>query len=110
SVRVDLEPGLDLEVPVDAFTQVNAGANRRLVEIVLRFAAPRPGMPMLDLYCGAGNFTLPLARRGADVLGVERSAVAVEAGRTNAARPGLGAPVRCAPRAAARAPLQPATP
>src|SRR5262249_18699648 len=52
SVRVDLEPGLDLEVPVDAFTQVNAGANRRLVEIVLRFAAPRPGMPMLDLYCG----------------------------------------------------------
>jgi len=94
SVRVELESGLDLEVPVDAFTQVNAGANRPLVETVLRYAEARAGTRALDLYCGAGNFTLPLARRGAEVLGIERSAVAVEAGRANAKRHGLPATFR----------------
>ena len=45
---------------------------------------------LLDLFCGAGNFALPLARRGARVHGVERSAVAVDAARAAAARLDLG--------------------
>src|SRR5205823_1155372 len=79
TVRVALEPGLALEVPADVFTQVNPGANRRLVETVVALGAFAPGARVLDLYCGAGNLSLPLARRGVTVLGIERSRVAVEA-------------------------------
>ncbi len=86
TVRVALEPGLALEVPADVFTQVNPGANRRLVETVVALGAFAPGARVLDLYCGAGNLSLPLARRGVTVLGIERSPVAVEAARANAAR------------------------
>jgi len=88
-VRVPLEKGLDLEVPVDAFTQVNPGANRLLVETVLSLARFDAGTRVLDLYCGAGNFALPIARRGALVHAVERSTVAVETARANASRLGL---------------------
>src|SRR5439155_20196870 len=48
-----------------------------------------PGERVLDLYCGAGNVALPLARRGASVEGVERNGTAVAAARANAARHGL---------------------
>jgi 23S rRNA (uracil1939-C5)-methyltransferase len=98
SVRVEVEPDLALEIPADAFTQVNAAANRLLVATVLAFAEVRPGERVLDLYCGAGNFTLPLARRGARVHGVERDAVAVAAAEANACRLGLAtARFTCAP-------------
>jgi 23S rRNA (uracil1939-C5)-methyltransferase len=86
TVVVPLEPGLTLEVPADAFTQVNPGANVRLVETVVAVAAAAPGTRVLDLYCGAGNFALPLARRGMTVAGVERDDVAVAAATANAAR------------------------
>jgi 23S rRNA (uracil1939-C5)-methyltransferase len=55
SVRVELEPGLAVEVPADAFTQVNPEANRLLVATVLELGAFRAGERVLDLYCGAGN-------------------------------------------------------
>ena len=105
TVRVDLEPDLALDVPADAFTQVNAAANRLLVATVLAFGSFRPGERVLDLYCGAGNFTLPLARRGVVAHGVERDAVAVAAAEANAARLALAtARFTCAPavRALAR--------
>jgi 23S rRNA (uracil1939-C5)-methyltransferase len=89
TVRVPLEPGLDLEVPADVFTQVNPGANRILVATVLALGRFAAGERVLDLYCGAGNFALPLARRRVRVHGVERDPIAVEAGRANAARLGL---------------------
>jgi len=89
TVHVALEPGLALEAPADAFTQPNPAANRMLVATAMAIAAVAPGTRALDLYCGAGNFTLPLARRGARVLGVERAPVAVEAARANVARLGF---------------------
>jgi 23S rRNA (uracil1939-C5)-methyltransferase len=91
TVRGELEDGLALEAPADAFSQVNAEANRLLVRTVVELGAFGPGVRLLDLYCGAGNFALPLARRGAHVLGIERDAVAVDAARANAARLGLDA-------------------
>jgi 23S rRNA (uracil1939-C5)-methyltransferase len=101
TVRVVLEPGLDLEVPADVFTQVNPGANRALVETVLSLGGFAAGERVLDLYGGAGNFGLPIARRGAAVLGIERNAVAVAAARANAQRLRLAS---AAFRAAAVAP------
>jgi len=91
TVRVALEPGLALEVPADVFTQVNPGANPSLVATVVALGAFAPGAHVLDLYCGAGTLSLPLARRGVTVLGIERSRVAVEAARANAARLRLAA-------------------
>jgi 23S rRNA (uracil1939-C5)-methyltransferase len=91
SVRVELEPGLAIEAPADVFAQVNPAANRLLVETVLRLGGFAAGTSVLDLYCGAGNFALPLARRGVRVHGVERDALAVDAARANAARLGLDA-------------------
>jgi 23S rRNA (uracil1939-C5)-methyltransferase len=56
---------------------------------VMTLGAFAPGMRFLDLYCGAGNFALPIARRGAVVEGVEQSTIAVDAARENAVRLGL---------------------
>ena len=86
TVRVELEPGLAIVAAADVFAQVNPAANRLLVETVLRLGDFAAGASVLDLYCGAGNFALPLARRGVRVHGIERDALAVDAARANAAR------------------------
>ena len=75
--------------PLD-FVQVNAELNQRLVERAVALLAPQPDEVVLDLYAGLGNFTLPLARRAASVLGVEGDAALVARGRDNAVRNGLG--------------------
>jgi 23S rRNA (uracil1939-C5)-methyltransferase len=87
------KPVVDLEIDGDlvlesqgGFTQVNPEANRRLVETVLDLAAPNERDRVLDLYCGAGNFTLPLARRVREVLGVEADPASVAQARRNADR------------------------
>jgi 23S rRNA (uracil1939-C5)-methyltransferase len=98
TVRVEVEPDLAIEIPADAFTQVNPAANRLLVATVLAFGDFGAGERVLDLYCGAGNFTLPLARRGVHAHGVERDDVAVAAAEANAARLALAtARFTCAP-------------
>ncbi|HEY3190573.1 MAG TPA: methyltransferase domain-containing protein [Solirubrobacteraceae bacterium] len=96
TVRLEVEAGLDLEVPADAFTQVNFAANPTLVAAVLAAGAFVPGERVLDLSCGAGNLSLPVARRGAVVEGIERDAVAIAAADANAQRLGLKAYFRCA--------------
>ena len=76
------------------FTQVNPEINRVLVRRALALLDPKPGERIADFFCGLGNFTLPIARRGADVVGVEGSAALVRRGEENAALNGLGARVR----------------
>ena len=71
------------------FTQVNPGVNRLLVSRALRLLDPQPGERIADLFCGIGNFSLPMARRGAEVIGFEGSSVLVERARQNAAANGL---------------------
>lgn len=71
--------------PTD-FTQVNAGLNRQMIERALSLLDVQPGERILDLFCGLGNFSLPLARRGAQVVGVEGEAGLVARARENAAR------------------------
>ena len=55
----------------------------------MRLLDPQPGERIADLFCGIGNFTLPLATRGAQVIGFEGSALLVERARENAAANGL---------------------
>lgn len=89
SIAVALEPGLELEVEADLFSQVNRAQNLKLVAAVMEMAQASADARVLDLFCGAGNFSLPAARRGATVMGVDAEALAVAAAARNAARLGL---------------------
>ncbi len=85
------EFGLRIAFRPTDFTQVNQGLNRSLVSLAVRLVNPEPGERIGDLFCGLGNFSLPLAVRGADVTGLEGSAVLVGRARHNAARNGIAA-------------------
>jgi len=74
--------------PLD-FIQVNGGMNRRMIDHALALLDPQPSDRVLDLFCGLGNFTLPLARRAAQVAGVEGEAGLVQRARDNATKNGI---------------------
>ena len=74
--------------PLD-FIQVNARLNQEMIDKALAMLDVQPEDRVLDLFCGLGNFTLPLARRVREVVGVEGDAVLVQGGRDNAARNNL---------------------
>jgi len=74
--------------PTD-FTQVNHAINRVLVRRALSLLEPRPGERIADMFCGLGNFTLPIARCGAQVLGIEGNSKLVQRAANNAAANGL---------------------
>ena len=76
-----------LRFPPGGFVQVNLDQNRRLVADVL--AQVPPGSRVLDLYCGIGNFSLPIATVSTSVLGIEGYAPAIEMARENARRLGI---------------------
>lgn len=69
--------------------QVNADINARMVHAAIDYLAPEPQHRVLDLYCGIGNFSLPLARRAGEVLGLEGEASLVQRATDNAVRNGL---------------------
>jgi len=87
-VDLEIDGGLVIDTQ-GGFTQVNPEGNRKLVAAALEFGAPRADDRVLDLYCGAGNFTLPFARRVREVVGVESEAASVMQARKNADRAGL---------------------
>lgn len=82
---------LELEFGPTEFTQVNHAVNRLMVKRAMQLLAPQPGEIIADLFCGLGNFSLPIARLGAQVIGVEGSASLTQRASENAARNGLGA-------------------
>ena len=86
-------PEFDLKLcfgPTD-FTQVNQAVNRVLVRRALALLDPQPGERVADMFCGIGNFTLAIARRGAVAVGVEGSAELVRRAAANAGSNGLSA-------------------
>jgi 23S rRNA (uracil1939-C5)-methyltransferase len=102
------EAGVVLQFEPGDFLQVNAVLNRALVARTVELLAPGPQARVLDLYCGLGNFTLALARRAAQVIGVEGDAGLVERARGNARRNGIdNASFHVANLAAAPAPGSP---
>lgn len=84
-------PEFDIVMPFHPteFTQVNPAINRILMRRTMALLDPKPGERVIDLFCGLGNFTLPIARRGARVLGVEGSEALVRRASSNAERNGL---------------------
>lgn len=84
------DDALELEFrPLD-FIQINAGMNQRMLTHALNLLDPQPDDRVLDLFCGLGNFTLPLARRSAEAAGVEGEHALVERADANAAHNGIG--------------------
>ncbi len=84
-------PASDIDIafrPLD-FIQVNAGMNQRMIARTLELLDLRAGDRVLDLFCGLGNFTLPIARIAAEVVGVEGEAALVARSRENAVRNGI---------------------
>ena len=68
------------------FTQVNHAVNRVLVRRAMTLLDARAGERIADMFCGLGNFTLPIARSGAEVVGVEGSVELVRRAAENAAQ------------------------
>jgi 23S rRNA (uracil1939-C5)-methyltransferase len=85
------EFGITMPFKPTDFTQVNPHINRVLVERAVRLLAPQAGERLIDWFCGLGNFTLPLATRAGQVLGIEGSEVLVARARANAVGNGLAA-------------------
>jgi 23S rRNA (uracil1939-C5)-methyltransferase len=89
---VTLELGADnhsLEVRDGSFTQVNLAANRTLIATMLELAQFQSAHRVVELYCGAGNFSLPIARRVQSLIGIEQAPGAIASARENATRHGV---------------------
>ncbi len=85
-------PAYDLKLafaPLD-FVQVNARINQKMIAHALDLLHPGPDDRVLDLFCGLGNFSLPVARHAGRVCGVEGDTGLVERARANAAANGIG--------------------
>jgi 23S rRNA (uracil1939-C5)-methyltransferase len=78
------EFGVEIEFRPTDFIQVNSVLNRLMVSQALALLEPASNDVVLDLFCGLGNFTLPLARRAACVVGIEGDRGLLERARSNA--------------------------
>lgn len=87
-IKVD-QPALHLNYAAGGFAQINLAQNRRLVSAVLDAAQLTGAEKILDLYCGMGNFSLPLARQAEGVCGVEDFAPSIDMAKRNAVENGI---------------------
>lgn len=81
--------GVKLAFAPTEFTQVNHGINRSLLRRAMSLLAPQKGERIADMFCGLGNFSLPIASLGADVVGIEGADALVKRAARNAAANGL---------------------
>jgi 23S rRNA (uracil1939-C5)-methyltransferase len=81
--------GLTYEISSASFFQTNTEQAERLLETALEGLSLQGGERILDLYSGTGTFTLPMARRAREVIGVESNAAAVRDAERNATRNGI---------------------
>lgn len=82
--------GLELQYRPGDFVQVNGGVNEAMVAQALQWLAPHTDERVLDLFCGLGNFALPLAQAVREVVAVEGVQAMVERARDNARHNALG--------------------
>jgi len=81
---------LSLSWEAGGFCQINLEQNNNLVNLVVEMMATGPHNRVLDLYCGHGNFSLPAARYGAEVLGIDLQNSAIRSAKRNATVNGIG--------------------
>jgi 23S rRNA (uracil1939-C5)-methyltransferase len=81
--------GMTLNATEGNFFQVNWEQNRNMVRTVLAFTSLTGNETVLDLYCGIGNFSLPLAKKAKTVIGIESGYSAIEDAKANAALNGI---------------------
>jgi 23S rRNA (uracil1939-C5)-methyltransferase len=81
--------GLTFEISSNSFFQTNTEQAELLVQVVMDALALQGSERVLDVYSGTGTFTLPVARRAAEAIGIESSEVAVRDGERNATRNGI---------------------
>jgi len=86
------EFGITMPFAPSEFTQVNSALNRVMISRAVRLLDPQPGERIADFFCGLGNFTLPIAKSGAQVLGIEGSEALVARAKQNAEYNGFGTP------------------
>ncbi len=84
------EYSVTLEFDPTGFIQVNADLNQQMVKRVIELLAPNENDRILDLFCGLGNFTLPLARFGKEIIGIEGDAELIQLAQKNAAANKIG--------------------
>ncbi|GJM10417.1 MAG: 23S rRNA (uracil(1939)-C(5))-methyltransferase RlmD [Lysobacteraceae bacterium] len=88
-LRYQVEDGLDLQfAPLD-FVQVNTDINQLMVQRVLEELQLDASTEVLDLFCGLGNFSLPIAKRSRRVVGIEGEPILVDKARQNAQANGI---------------------
>jgi 23S rRNA (uracil1939-C5)-methyltransferase len=80
---------VQFEFEPNDFVQVNAGLNRAMVSRAIELLQPTATDRVLDLFCGLGNFSLPLARRSGHVTGIEGEPKLIARARLNAERQGF---------------------
>jgi len=80
---------IKIEFQAGDFTQVNFDINRQMVQQALDWLKPETHERVLDLFCGLGNFSLPLAQRSASVMGVEGDSAMVQRATRNATVNGI---------------------
>ncbi len=80
---------LVMEFGPSDFVQINRSINASMIDAAVRELAPEPGEAVLDLFCGLGNFTLPLARRASRVVGIEADPALIAKARANGALNGI---------------------
>jgi 23S rRNA (uracil1939-C5)-methyltransferase len=82
------EKSLHLSWETGGFCQVNIEQNRRLILTVLDFCKIGREESLLDLFCGMGNFSIPLAEKAGTVLGIEGQGAAIHSARKNSEKAG----------------------
>lgn len=88
SYRLEAE-NLSFQFAVHDFTQVNPKLNQKMVAQAMAWLAPQSTDKLLDLFCGLGNFTLPLAKRAQSVVGIEGEAQLLQRAQQNAENQGI---------------------
>ena len=88
-ITVKLSDDMALTLDADLFVQVNPEGNRRMLDRLLALGQFHDGDEVLELFCGAGNFTLPMARRVNRIVAVEGYHAAIANGQLNAQRHAL---------------------